>query len=347
MACISLLVDFSRPPYASIIPCPALGRLLPTGSHRPASVPEVLSFMSDLNQPIILVTGASGQVGFELVRSLQGLGKVVAPDRRALDLADARTVETALAEIEPSLIVNSAAYTAVDQAESDVEAAMRVNAAAPGELASAAERAGIPLIHFSTDYVFDGCKDVPYDEDDAVAPLNVYGKSKLAGERAIAETGAAHLILRTSWVYGARGRNFLRTMLRLGAERPELRIVEDQRGAPTWSRTIAAMTAHIVAQAFAVPREERAQWWAVRTGTYHLSAAGETSWAGFAQAIFELALGQRAPKVVAIASSEYPTPARRPANSRLSNAKLAGVFGIGAPHWREALTLCLQERQAW
>lgn len=303
--------------------------------------------MSDSNQPIILVTGASGQVGFELVRSLQGLGTIVAPPRDTLDLADARSIENALDEIRPSLIVNPAAYTAVDQAESDVDNAMRVNAAAPGELAAAARRTGVPLIHYSTDYVFDGSKPGAYEESDAVGPLNVYGESKLAGERAIEAAGCAHLILRTSWVYGARGRNFLKTMLRLGVERPELRIVDDQRGAPTWSRTIATLTAHIVAQAVVVPREEQAQWWSARAGTYHLSASGDASWAEFARAIFELASPEKAPKVVPIASSEYPTPARRPANSRLSNAKLVETFGIRPPHWREALSLCLQDRQPW
>lgn len=303
--------------------------------------------MSDSNQPIILVTGASGQVGFELVRSLQGLGTIVAPPRDTLDLADARSIENALDEIRPSLIVNPAAYTAVDQAESDVDNAMRVNAAAPGELAAAARRTGVPLIHYSTDYVFDGSKPGAYEESDAVGPLNVYGESKLAGERAIEAAGCAHLILRTSWVYGARGRNFLKTMLRLGVERPELRIVDDQRGAPTWSRTIATLTAHIVAQAVVVPREEQAQWWSSRAGTYHLSASGDASWAEFARAIFELASPEKAPKVVPIASSEYPTPARRPANSRLSNAKLVETFGIRPPHWREALSLCLQDRQPW
>ena len=229
----------------------------------------------------------------------------------------------------------------------DVDNAMRVNAAAPGELAAAARRTGVPLIHYSTDYVFDGSKPGAYEESDAVRPLNVYGESKLAGERAIEAAGCAHLILRTSWVYGARGRNFLRTMLRLGAERSELRIVDDQRGAPTWSRTIATLTAHIVAQALAVPREERARWWSARTGIYNLSASGDASWAEFARAIFELASPDKAPNVVPIASSDYPTPARRPANSRLSNAKLAQTFGIWPPHWHEALLLCLQDRQPW
>lgn len=303
--------------------------------------------MPDLKQPIILVTGASGQVGFELVRCLQGLGTVIAPSRGTLDLTDPRSIVTALEEIQPSLIVNPAAYTAVDQAESDVGNAMRVNAAAPGELAAAASRSGVPLIHYSTDYVFDGSKQVAYVEDDAPGPLNVYGESKLAGERAIEAAGVPHLILRTSWVYGARGRNFLKTMLRLGEQRSELRIVDDQRGAPTWSRTIATLTAHIVAQAVAVPRDERAEWWSARTGTYHMSATGDASWAELAKAIFELASPEKAPKIVPIASSDYPTPARRPANSRLSSAKLVEMFGIRPPHWHEALSLCLQDRQPW
>jgi len=303
--------------------------------------------MSDSNQPIILVTGASGQVGFELVRTLQGLGTVIAPRRDVLDLAEEGSIEAALDEIRPSLIVNPGAYTAVDQAESDVDTAMRINAHAPGVLAAAAHEMGVPLIHYSTDYVFDGTKQGAYEEDDAPGPLNVYGASKLAGERAIEQAGAAHLILRTSWVYGARGRNFMKTMLRLGQERDELRIVDDQRGAPTWSRTIATLTAHIVAQAMAVAPEARAQWWSARSGTYHLSASGEASWAEFARAIFELASPEKAPKVVPISASEYPTPARRPANSRLSNAKLAAAFGIRPPHWRDALSLCLQDRQSW
>lgn len=297
--------------------------------------------MSDLSESTILVTGASGQVGFELVRSLQGLGRVIAPDRCTLDLADGSRLATVVRELRPSLIINPAAYTAVDQAETDADGAMRVNAAAPAVLASVAQQLGVPLIHYSTDYVFNGAKNAPYEEDDPVGPLNVYGGSKLAGERAIAEAGGAYLLLRTSWVYGTRGRNFLRTMLRVAAERSELRVVSDQIGAPTWSRTIAEMTAHIVAQAMAFPADARAEWWASRTGTYHVSAAGHTSWAGFAEAIFQAALLDKRPKVVPIASSDYPTPARRPANSRLSCAKLTSTFGIRPPHWRDALGLCL------
>jgi len=298
---------------------------------------------SDLSEPVILVTGGSGQVGFELVRSLQGLGRIVAPERRALDLTDANRLASVVREIRPSIIINPAAYTAVDQAETDVDGAMRVNAAAPGVLAAEARRLGIPLIHYSTDYVFDGAKDSPYDEGDRVGPLNVYGESKLAGERAVVDADGLYLVLRTSWVYGARGRNFVRTMLRLAKERPELRIVGDQIGAPTWSRTIAAATAHIVAQSMAVPSGARVNWWAQRSGTYHLTAEGHTSWAGFADAIFDLALLDARPEVVQIESAEYPTPARRPANSRLSNAKLSATFGVRPPHWREALALCLAE----
>ncbi|PMS36898.1 dTDP-4-dehydrorhamnose reductase [Trinickia symbiotica] len=297
--------------------------------------------MSELRERPILVTGASGQVGFELVRCLQGLGRVVAPDHNTLDLADESRLAVVVREIKPSLIINPAAYTAVDQAETERDAAMCINAVAPGLLASEAQRLGIPLIHYSTDYVFDGAKPAPYQEDDRVGPLNVYGESKLAGERAVEDCGGLHLVLRTSWVYGVRGRNFVRTMLRLAQEREELRIVADQIGAPTWSRTIAEATAQIVAQSMALPEDARADWWARRSGIYHLTADGQTSWAGFAKAIFDVALRDKRPKVVPITSAEYPTPARRPANSRLSNAKLTATFGIRPPQWRDALALCL------
>ncbi len=287
----------------------------------------------------ILVTGVGGQVGFELTRSLQGLGQVVAADRAMLDLSDPDRIRAVVRDLRPSLIVNPAAYTAVDQAERDEAAAMRINAVAPGILAEEAKVLGAALIHYSTDYVFDGTKAAPYRETDTPLPQNVYGRSKLEGERAIAAVGGASIVFRTSWVYGTRGRNFLLTMLRLAAERSELKIVADQMGSPTWSNTIATLTAHVAARAFAAV--DPAEWWAARSGVYHLTAGGETSWHGFASAIMELAVPAPRPVVLPIASSEFPTPARRPANSRLSNDKLAQTFGLAAPDWREALTLCL------
>lgn len=292
-------------------------------------------------QPTILVTGVNGQVGFELARTLQGLGQVVALDRSALDLADPAQIVSTVRELKPAIIVNPAAYTAVDKAETEADAAMRLNADAPRILADEAARSGATLIHYSTDYVFDGTKNAPYVEDDPTNPQNVYGASKLAGEKAIAESGCAHLILRTSWVYGTRGKNFLLTMLKLGAERPELRVVADQIGAPTWSNTIATATAHIVAQGLAAKNPD---WWQERSGVYHLTAAGETSWHGFAQAIFDLAMAEKGPRVVPIDASEYPVPAKRPANSRMSHQKLTSVFGLSMPDWRVALQLCMAGR---
>ncbi|WP_199189550.1 dTDP-4-dehydrorhamnose reductase [Trinickia dabaoshanensis] len=292
----------------------------------------------------ILLTGAGGQVGFELARSLQGLGRVVACDRAALDLSDLARVREAVRGIRPALVVNAAAYTAVDRAETDAEAAMLINGAAPGVLAEEAARIGAPLVHYSTDYVFDGRGNAAYTEEDEPNPQNEYGRSKLAGERAVAAAGGAHLIFRTSWVYGMRGKNFLLTMLRLGAEREALNVVNDQIGAPTWSNTIAVMTANILAQAIGAGATDRArcdEWWRERSGVYHLTASGQTSWHGFAEAIFEVsALGTK-PTVHAIPTSAYPTPAKRPSNSRLSNDKLARAFGLCPPDWREALNLCV------
>ncbi|MDN7493198.1 MULTISPECIES: dTDP-4-dehydrorhamnose reductase [unclassified Burkholderia] len=290
--------------------------------------------------PTILVTGVNGQVGFELLRTLQGLGRVVPCDRSTLDLSDLERVRTFVRDVKPSLIVNPAAYTAVDQAETDVDAARRLNADLPRVFAEEMARSGGALIHYSTDYVFDGTNTEAYTETDATNPANVYGATKRDGERAIAATGCAHLILRTSWVYGRRGRNFLLTMLKLGAERPELRIVADQVGAPTWSKTIAAATSHIVAQGTASIGTD---WWARRSGVYHLTSAGATSWCGFAEAIFAVAMASHAPKIVPIASSDYPTPAKRPANSRLAMDKLGATFGLRMPDWRDALALCLAE----
>ncbi|OMW53771.1 dTDP-4-dehydrorhamnose reductase [Burkholderia pseudomallei] len=293
-------------------------------------------------QQRILVTGVNGQVGFELARTLQGLGTVVALDRGALDLADPDRIRAVMREIRPTLIVNPAAYTAVDKAERERDLAIAINGVAPGVLAEEAKRLGAPLIHYSTDYVFDGMKDGEYTETDPTCPQNVYGESKLAGEVAIAASGAAHLIFRTSWVYGARGRNFMLTMLRLGNERSELKVVSDQIGAPTWSNTIATLTSHVVAQANSV--QDVTQWWSERSGVYHLSASGATSWHGFASAIFELAGGETRPIVLPISTAEYPVPATRPANSRMSGDKLQEVFGLRAPDWKEALGLCLAGR---
>ncbi|MFP3583113.1 dTDP-4-dehydrorhamnose reductase [Paraburkholderia sp. SIMBA_055] len=297
--------------------------------------------MSAGDQPTILLTGVNGQVGFELARTLQGLGKVVALERSALDLADLEQVRRVVREVKPGLIVNPAAHTAVDKAETDIDAVMRLNAEAPGVLAEEAKRLGAALVHYSTDYVFDGTKAGAYVETDAVNPQNVYGKSKLAGEQAIAQSGCAHLIFRTSWVYGARGKNFLLTMLRLGAERDELSVVADQYGAPTWSNTIAALSANVLAQAVA---PNQSDWWEKHSGVYHLTASGSTSWHGFAEAIFEYSQLEKKPTVKPIPAASYPTPATRPSNSRMSNDKLAASFGVRAPDWRDALRLCMSTK---
>jgi dTDP-4-dehydrorhamnose reductase len=295
--------------------------------------------MTTREQATILLTGVNGQVGFELARSLQGLGRVVALDRSRLDLGDLDQVRHVVRDVKPKLIVNPAAYTAVDKAESDADACMRANAEAPGVMAEEAEKLGAALVHYSTDYVFDGTKDGAYVEEDVVNPQNVYGKSKLAGEQAIAASGCDYLIFRTSWVYGTRGKNFLMTMLRLGAEREELSVVADQIGAPTWSNTIAALTSNVLAQAV----DGSGDWWKEKSGVYHLTASGTTSWHGFAQAIFDNSRLEKKPSVKAIPAASYPTPASRPANSRMSNDKLFATFGVKAPEWEQALHLCMAQ----
>lgn len=282
----------------------------------------------------ILLTGASGQIGYELERSLQGLGEVVAPRRAQLDLSDPLQLRQVVRAVRPGLIVNAAAYTAVDQAESEPALVQRINADAPAELALEAKALGAAMVHFSTDYVFDGASARAYREDDPAAPLNAYGRSKLAGEQALQATGIDHLILRTSWVYGMRGKNFLLTILRQARERPELRVVADQFGAPTWSRTVADSTALILAQA----RAGGPQWWRRHGGVYHLSSQGRTSWCGFAEAIVGAA--QLSCRVTPIASADYPTAARRPANSALDCARIASLCSL--PDWRHALALCLR-----
>jgi dTDP-4-dehydrorhamnose reductase len=291
----------------------------------------------------ILLTGRSGQVGYELERSLQGLGEIVAVDSEKMDLADFDAIRAVMREVRPALVVNPAAYTAVDKAESEPEIAMRINAEAPGVIAEEARRLGAAVIHYSTDYVFDGNKPGPYNEEDTPSPLNVYGRTKLAGEQAVQASGAPHLIFRTSWVYGTRGKNFLLTVRRLAAERDELRIVNDQYGAPTWCRTIADTTAHIVAMLGTETRNTGLDLdaWQARTGIYHLTAQGHTSWHGFAETIVAHWSTEQKPLVTPITTRDYPMPARRPANSILSSQKLMDTF-CQLPRWDSALSLCLE-----
>jgi dTDP-4-dehydrorhamnose reductase len=270
-------------------------------------------------------------VGWELERALASLGQVFAFDHTSLDLAQPEQIAARVREMKPELIVNAAAYTAVDRAEEEPELAMRVNGIAPGILAEEAKRLGALLVHYSTDYVFDGTKTAPYDEEDATGPVNAYGRSKLAGEEAIRAAGCRHLILRTSWVYGLRGWNFLLTILRLAREGKPLRVVDDQVGAPTWCRDIATATAQLLA----APRAAQ--------GLFHLAAAGATSWFGFAREI--LAASGIAAPLQAIATSEYPTPARRPANSQLAVRKLRERTGVALADWRESLMRCLESAE--
>lgn len=285
----------------------------------------------------ILLTGATGQVGYELERSLQGLGEVIAVDRSKMELSNLDQVRDVIRSVKPDLIVNPAAYTAVDKAESESELAMRVNGHAPAIMAEEAKKLGAAIIHYSTDYVFDGTKTTAYSEDDTTCPVNVYGQTKLAGEQAIQAAGIPHLILRTSWVYGTRGKNFLLTMLRLAQERDQLSVVADQHGAPTWCRTIADTTAHILAQG-GTGRKSQDSWQA-HSGIYHLTAQGQTTWHDFAQAIFAHPSVTKKPTLRAITSNEYPVPARRPANSVMSSARLIDTF-CGLPAWDAALRLC-------
>jgi dTDP-4-dehydrorhamnose reductase len=287
----------------------------------------------------ILLLGANGQLGQELQRALAPLGTIVAttrsgalPDGSACEVADfdqPASLAALLDRVQPTVVVNAAAYTAVDRAEGERDAAFRANAEAPGVLAKWCAQAGVPLVHYSTDYVFDGQGTRPYREDDATAPLGVYGASKLAGEQAIRAAGGRHLIFRTAWVYASHSANFLRTMLRVGAERDVLRVVADQVGTPTPAALIADVTAQALQHDGAL------------SGTWHLTAKGETSWHGFADAIFAEAVATgvlpRAPKVEAITTAEYPTPAKRPAYSHLDVAKLEQDFGVVLPSWQDGL----------
>ena len=291
----------------------------------------------------ILLTGRTGQVGYELERSLQGLGNIVALDRAGMDLSDLDSVRNAIRDVRPDLIVNPAAYTAVDQAEKEPDLAMRINGEAPGVMAEEAARLGAAMIHYSTDYVFDGTKASAYVETDPTCPANMYGRSKLAGEQAIQASGIPHLIFRTSWVYGMRGKNFLLTIKRLAQEREELRIVNDQHGAPTWCRTIADTTAHALARLCSArtgfgPDQDL---WRASSGVYHLTAQGQTTWHSFAQTVVAHRSINKKPVVTPIKTQDYPLPAQRPANSVLSCERLIGTF-CGLPQWDEALRLCLE-----
>ncbi|MFP3982197.1 MAG: dTDP-4-dehydrorhamnose reductase [Desulfurivibrionaceae bacterium] len=292
----------------------------------------------------ILLTGKNGQVGWELQRSLQPLGKVLAPDRSELDLNDRESIRRTVRETRPDIIVNAAAYTAVDQAEEDEEAALRINSRAPALLAAEAASCGSLLIHYSTDYVFDGDKEGPYCENDHPAPLNVYGSSKLAGEEGIREAGADHLILRTSWVYSLRGKNFLLTMLRLFREREKIAVIADQTGTPTWARLIAETTALVLHQAGG--ERERGDF---SSGTFHLTGRGWTTWYGFAGQIKEearLIWGEdrmKINRIQAIAAKDYPTAAVRPRNSRLDISALEKRFGLQMPDWASSLKICLEQ----
>lgn len=297
----------------------------------------------------ILLVGKNGQVGWELQRTLAPLGDVVAIDRQGMDLANPDSIRNTIRAIRPNLIVNAAAYTAVDKAESEPELAMAINGVAPGIMAEEAKQLGAAMVHYSTDYVFDGTKTTPYTEEDIPSPLGVYGKTKLAGEQAVQAAGFPHLVFRTSWVYGLRGRNFLLTILRLAKERDELKIVADQVGAPTWSRMIAEATALILAKRSFLSGEG---WGEGDSGIFHLTAAGQTSWHGFAKAILEsvspqgdgasLIVPHPSPSLIPIPTSEYPLPAPRPANSVMSSARLNQVFGVALPDWDASLTLCME-----
>ena len=295
--------------------------------------------MSAPRLPKILITGADGQVGFELTRTLAPLGYVTALVRADVDLSDADALRVALDVAQPDIIVNPAAYTAVDQAESDVEAAYAVNEYAPAVMAQWAAQHGAFMVHYSTDYVFDGLGERPYVEDDGVAPQSVYGASKAKGEQAVRTALPAYFIFRTSWVFGAYGVNFLKTMLRLMQEREALNVVADQMGAPASAALLADVTAHVVRDTW----QKRQANESVDYGTYHLVAGGETSWHGYAQYVGQLAQAAGVPLKVApeaigaIPSSAYPTPAQRPLNSRLNTEKLQRTFGLRLPNWQEGV----------
>ena len=292
-----------------------------------------------MEPPRILVIGKTGQVGWELGRALAPLGRLVCVDYPEIDLTDGKSIQRWVREVTPAVIVNAAAYTAVDKAETETDLATKINGVAPGILAEEAKKMGALLVHYSTDYIFDGTKTEPYIEDDPPNPLGAYGRSKLAGDQAIRQVDGNHLIFRLCWVYGARGQNFMLTMMRLAREREKLRVVADQIGSPTWSRMIAEATALSLKQVLAASDV------AAFNGVYHLSASGSTSWHGFAESIVRLMPdeGKKCRQVEAISTPEYPTPAKRPAYSVLNCDKLKRTFGLQLPDWEESLKQVLDK----
>jgi dTDP-4-dehydrorhamnose reductase len=285
----------------------------------------------------LLIIGNTGQVGWELERILQGCGEIVAMDYPAVDLTDHTRLRALVRDMKPRIIFNAAAYTAVDKAESEPDRAKAINTVAPGVLAETAKSIGAGLIHYSTDYVYDGTKEGLYVESDTPNPQSVYGRTKAEGDAAIAANGSEYAILRTSWVFGSRGANFVLTMLRLGKERSEMRIVDDQVGSPTWCRNIAQTSVQFAEQMTAGE---------FPSGVYHTTNSGYTSWFGFAQEIFkqrEARTGAATPKLIPIKTEEYPLPAPRPRNSRLSNEKLVGQIGKRLPSWQDALHAVMNE----
>lgn len=297
---------------------------------------------TELPAPRILLTGKDGQVGFALSRRLGSLENIIAIGRTECDFGQPEAIRALVAAVRPDIIINPAGYTAVDKAETEADLAYAINAVAPRVLAEEAAKHDALLIHYSTDYVFDGTKDGAYVEDDAPNPQSVYGQSKLAGENAIRAAGCRHLILRTSWVYGLHGQNFLKTILRLAGERETLRIVADQIGAPTSASLLAEVTVELVQHYLRDPED-------ASLGTYHVTAAGQTSWHGYAQFVLQMAqqrawpLRVRASEVVPIATGDYPALAPRPANSRLITGKLSKTFGVNLPHWQPGVTEVLDQ----
>ena len=287
----------------------------------------------------LLLIGKIGQVGYELRRTLAPLAQVTSVDFPEIDLTSGDSIRRWVAETKPQVIINAAAYTAVDKAEAEAERAMQINGVAPGVLAEEAKKTGALLVHYSTDYIFDGSKTDAYVESDQPSPLGSYGRSKLAGDKAVVAAGGEHLIFRLCWVYGARGQNFMLTMMRLARERDKLRVVKDQIGCPTWSRLIAETTTLALKQTLAAADPKK------YTGVYHLAASGQTSWHGFAQAIVKLmpAAERKCSQVEAITTAEYPTPTKRPAYSVLGCQKLERTFGLRLPDWHESLKDVLEK----